>query len=94
MPITKNMSTQQNNNPKEQLERLFIHPDTPLGAYPFDVLKEDDFAHLIDEAIAQEEEDILTIERNADSPSFENTILALEESGKALEALLGAFYNP
>lgn len=93
MPITKNMSTQQNNNPKEQLESLFIHPDTPLGAYPFDVLKEDDFAHLIDEAIAQEEEDILTIERNADSPSFENTILALEESGKALEALLGAFYN-
>lgn len=78
---------------QEKLTKLFIKPETPFHAYPFDQIKDTDYGELIDCAIQLQREEIYAIESNTENPSFANTSLALENSGEALEALLGAFYN-
>lgn len=79
--------------PKEKLQTLFVYPQTPDEAFPFDKIKDSDYRELIDFAIEIKQKEIQSIENNPEKPSFANTSLALEESGEELEALLGAFYN-
>ena len=45
------------------------------------------------EGIKQHEEEIEAITNNPDSPTFENTILAYEKSGKLLDKVLTVFFN-
>ena len=79
--------------PSKLLQELFIHPDTPYGAYPFDQIKEEYFPACMQEAIELHRNQAVAIAQNPEPPTFANTILALEESGAALEAVSGAFYN-
>lgn len=80
-------------NIQEKLQQRFTHPNTPYSAYPFDLIEDEDFPLLIDEAIRLQREEVDAITNNSESPSFDNTILAFENAGEALDALLGAFYN-
>ena len=65
---------------------------TTNGAIPFDRIQTDDYEPAILQAIKQHEQEVLNIANQAEAPSFENTILALEYSGKMLNRVLGVFY--
>lgn len=79
--------------PQTLLDRLFLHPKTPDGAYPFDQIKDEHFAPVFRAAIAQYRAELATIIENPEPPTFANTIVALEEMGSALEAVEGVFFN-
>jgi len=55
------------------------------GVPPFDKVKVADFASALDAAMAEELREVAAIANNPAPPSFDNTIAALERSGRALE---------
>lgn len=75
------------------MNTLFIKNNQPYGAYPFSLIKEEDFKEAFLEAIEKKRKEIEQIINNTDTPTFENTILALENAGKELEWVSGVFFN-
>ncbi len=67
--------------------------DTPYGVPPFDLIKVEQFVPAYTEAIKQHDEEIASIVSNPEVPSFENTIEALEFSGKLLTQVDFTFNN-
>lgn len=59
---------------------------------PFDEIKVTDYEPAIDSGIAKALADINAITSNPQAPTFENTIEALERSGKDLDRVLNVFY--
>ncbi|SFR46483.1 peptidyl-dipeptidase Dcp Metallo peptidase. MEROPS family M03A [Yoonia tamlensis] len=66
--------------------------DTPFGLPPFHLISDSDFAPAVDAALALSRENIAAIAGNADAPTFDNTITALETADELLGRVLGAFY--
>jgi peptidyl-dipeptidase Dcp len=73
----------------------------PLQYPPFDQVRDSDFAPALDQGMAQQLQEIAAIADNAQPPSFANTIVAMERSGRLLGrastllfSLLGADANP
>ena len=63
----------------------FLEPyNTPHGTTPFDRIEEQDFEPALEEGMRREDAEIEAIVSNADEPTFENTVLALEHSGELL----------
>ncbi|SDY22104.1 M3 family metallopeptidase [Citreimonas salinaria] len=67
--------------------------DTPFALPPFDTIEDSHFAPAFDAALAEHRTEIEAIAANPEPPSFENTILALEGAGEALDRVLGVFFN-
>jgi len=74
-------------NPLLQDSRL------PYGAPEFDKIKTEDYLPAFKEAIADGKAEIDAITSNEEAPSFENTILALENAGRRYDEIAGIFYN-
>ena len=72
---------------------IFQVYNTPYGAYPFELIKEEHYRDAFREAIAEKRAEIESIIENEEEPSFENTILALERAGAKMELVSGIFYN-
>lgn len=77
--------------------------DSPLPLhYPqFDKIKDSDFAPAFDRGMADELKEIAAIADNPDKPTFDNTIVAMEKTGRTLgrartvfDNLVGADTNP
>ena len=66
---------------------------TPYEVPPFDLIKNEHFKPAILEGIRKQEAEINAIVSNTDKPTFENTILAMENSGKLLAKVSTVFYN-
>jgi len=66
---------------------------TPFEIAPFDWISDDDFAPALDEALAAHNAEIEAIASNPDTPSFANTIEALEGVGEALNKVLSVFFT-
>ena len=73
----------------------------PLHYPPFDKLRDEHFAPALDQGMAEQLAEVQAIADNPAAPSFDNTILALEKSGRLLSRtttvlfnLLGADANP
>ena len=62
------------------------------GTPPWDKVKVADFLPAFETAIAAAEAEIATIAGNAEKPTFENTMVALEKQGRALTRLGTQFY--
>ncbi len=63
----------------------FLEASTlPFQAPAFDKIKDSDFAPAIEEGMKQQQDEIQKIADNADAPTFENTLTALEKSGQLL----------
>jgi peptidyl-dipeptidase Dcp len=75
------------NNP---LLRLW---NTPFETPPFDEIKTEHFKPAIEEAIRSASLEIQKISENDKTPSFENTIAALEESGETLGRISSILFN-
>ena len=57
---------------------------TPDGAPPFDRIKPEHFRAAYQSTLAEHETEIAAIAANAAPPTFDNTIGAMERSGRAL----------
>ncbi|KIN63264.1 Peptidyl-dipeptidase [Sulfitobacter noctilucicola] len=66
--------------------------NTPFGIAPFDEISDDDFAPALDTALAEHNAEIDAIASNSASPTFANTVEALEAAGDALDKVLGPFF--
>jgi peptidyl-dipeptidase Dcp len=70
----------------------FYAPSTlPFQAPPFDKIKDEDYQPAIEAGMAQEQAEIQAIADNPAAPTFENTIVAMEKSGRLLDRVMAAF---
>ena len=67
--------------------------NTPFGVPPFDKISESDYLPAFEEGMKQQMEEVNAIINNSEEPTFENTILALENSGKLLNNVSAVFFN-
>lgn len=72
---------------------LIAEWNTPFEVPPFDKIKNDDFKPAILEGIKDHEKDIKTIVDAKDAPSFENIIVALDNSGEVLGKVTTVLFN-
>lgn len=74
-------------------DNVFFQPfKTTNGAIPFDRITTADYEPAIIEAMKRHSAEIDSIANQEASPTFENTIVALERSGQMLNRVLGVFY--
>lgn len=67
--------------------------DTPFQLPPFAAIADDDFAPALETALIEHKAEIAAIAENPAAPSFENTVLALEGAGSALDKVLSTFFS-
>lgn len=67
--------------------------NTPHNTVPFNKIKTEHYEPAILEGIKQHQLEIDAITGNKEEPTFENTIIALDNSGKTLDRVLTVFYN-
>ena len=76
-----------------QRENPLLQESTlPFGAPDFSKIKPSDYLPAFEIAIQQTRDEIDQITENKDSATFENTILAYEESGKTLDRVTRTFF--
>lgn len=66
---------------------------TPFQVPPFDKIDTSHYMPAFEEGIKQHEAEIEAIVNNTEEPSFENTILAFDKSGKLLTKVSKVFFN-
>jgi len=66
--------------------------DTPFAVPPFDRIASEDYLPAMRTAMQEHNAEIDAIVANADAPTFENTIEALERSGKSLGTVARIFF--
>jgi peptidyl-dipeptidase Dcp len=66
---------------------------TPFQIAPFAEISDDDFAPALGEALTAHLAEIDAIAENAEPPTFENTIEAMEGAGETLGNVLSVFYS-
>jgi peptidyl-dipeptidase Dcp len=72
----------------------FLFPfTTPYGVPPFDLIKNSHFAPAITQGISQQKSEIKDIIGNVATPTFANTIEALENSGQIIKRTAAVLYN-
>jgi peptidyl-dipeptidase Dcp len=70
----------------------FYAPSTlPFHAPPFDKIKDTDYQPAIEAGIAQNIAENEVIANNPAAPTFENTIVAMEKSGRLIDRVMSAF---
>ena len=72
---------------------LLTDYNTPFDVPPFDLIKDEHFKPAFEEAFKQHNAEIDSIVKNEEEPTFDNTILALENSGKLLSKVSVVFGN-
>ena len=76
------------------MENPFLAPyKTPHGTVPFDQITLPDYEPAIREGMRREDEEIETIINNPEEPTFDNTIVALEQSGGLLDRVTTVMFN-
>jgi peptidyl-dipeptidase Dcp len=80
---------------------FFAPSSLPFQAPAFDKIKDEDYQPAIEAGMAEQRKEVQTIADNPASPTFENTIVAMEKSGQLLtrvqrvfSAVTGANTNP
>ncbi len=65
---------------------------TPYAIPPFDQISYDDYLPALEAGIAQKQAQVDSITANPETPTFDNTILALEQSGEILDKVAAVFF--
>jgi peptidyl-dipeptidase Dcp len=63
----------------------------PFHAPPFDKIKDEDYQPAIDAGMAEELTEIQAIADNPATPTFENTLVAMEKTGRLFQRAMAAF---
>jgi len=72
---------------------LLTESKLPYGAPQFDQIKNEHYMPAFEQAIAEAKADVDAIIACQDAPTFENTIVALEQSGRTLDRVSSIFFN-
>ncbi|MEP7098131.1 MAG: M3 family metallopeptidase [Dokdonella sp.] len=72
---------------------LFTESTLPLLYPPFNTIKDRDFAPAFDRGMADQLVEVDAIANNANAPTFDNTIVAMEKTGQILERTSTVFFN-
>ena len=91
--LTSAVSMQSQEKKQTTMNPFFETYTTPYEVPPFDLIKNEHFKPAILEGIRKQEVEINAIVSNTEKPTFENTILAMENSGKLLAKVSTVFYN-
>lgn len=83
----------QEKNENTTMNPFFQAYDTPFSVPPFDKIKNEHFKPAIIEGIKKHEEEIHAIANSEATPTFENTILAMENAGELLSNVNTVFSN-
>jgi peptidyl-dipeptidase Dcp len=90
-----NSNSQQKNsmeNEKDLASNPFMHASTlPFQAPDFTKIKDSDFAPAFEEGFKEQLTEIKNIAQNPETPTFENTLVALEKSGQLLRRVNNVF---
>lgn len=78
---------------KKSENPFFTEWKTPFGTPPFDQIKEEHYLPAFKKAIEEHDKEIKAIINNPEEPTFENTIEALEKSGRLLTKVSNVFFN-
>src|SRR5437868_2230642 len=84
--MSKTKSLDRSENP------LLADWTAPFGAPPLDRIKPEHFSPAFDEAMAMHRTEIAAIAGDPAMPTFENTVAALERSGRTLSRVGNVFY--
>jgi len=76
-----------------QQNPLFYKSSLPFEAPAFDKIKSKHYRPAFEEGMKRELKEIETIARNEEPPTFENTIVAMEKTGRLLNRAQSVFYN-
>ena len=72
----------------------FVRPSPlPFEMPPFDRIHDADYAPAFEAGMREQLQEVAAIAHSAQPPSFENTIVALERSGRVLDRVASVFYN-
>src|ERR1700693_94451 len=63
----------------------------PFQSPPFDKIKDEDFQPAIEAGMAQAKAKLLRMADSPDAPTFDNTIVAMEKSGRLFDRAMAAF---
>lgn len=66
---------------------------TPFQVPPFDQIKNEHYMPAFEAGIAEQKAEVDAIVNNAETPTFQNTILPLDKSGKTLNRVSNVFFN-
>lgn len=71
----------------------FYSPSTlPFHAPPFDKIKDSDYQPAIEAGMAEQKKEMEAIANNPDPPTFQNTFIPMEKSGRLLHRSAAAFF--
>ncbi|MDB5974937.1 MAG: dcp2 [Nevskia sp.] len=65
----------------------------PYNLPPFDKIQESDYRPAFEEGMAAQRKEVDAIAKNAEAPTFDNTIVAMERSGLELARVSSVFFN-
>src|SRR5574344_875775 len=72
---------------------LLTESKLPFGAPQFDKIRNEHYMPAFEQGIAEAKAEIDAIADNPEAPTFENTIEAMEYSGRNLDRVSNIFYN-
>ncbi len=78
---------------KKEENPFFSEFQTPYGVPPFDQIKIEYYMPAFEEGMKQHNADIESIANNSEDPTFENTIVALDNSGELLGRVTAVFFS-
>jgi peptidyl-dipeptidase Dcp len=81
------------NQKKEIGNPLLAEFNTPFQTPPFDKIKHEHYVPAIDSAIAEAKCEVEKIINSTEEPTFENTIAALDASGRRLSMVSNILFN-
>lgn len=91
--ITLLMTTACTQKEEDQKNPFLIEWNTPHQTPPFNLISNDDYLPAVKAGIEEGKTEIAAIVKSNETPTFENTILALENAGQLLNRVTGVFFN-
>ena len=86
-------SCKSDNSNKNEHNPLLVEFDTPYGVPPFDKIKDGHFLPAIKTAISEHQKAIREIVNNPEAATFENTLVAYDNSDILLDRITAIFFN-
>ncbi|MCU0305474.1 MAG: M3 family metallopeptidase [Thermoanaerobaculales bacterium] len=78
--------------PVAEVNPFFADYGTPFDVQPFDRIEPAHFVPAFEEGMARQDAEVAAIVSNAEPPTFDNTIAALDRSGELLEEVSRVFF--
>ena len=81
------------NSMEKSMNPFFTDYDAPYQIPPFDEIKEEHYMPAFEKGMKEQLEEIDQIANNPEQPTFENTLVELERTGKTLGKVADVFFN-